>query len=101
MSWAKSALLFVFLRCFERGSVYLYGLLRIKNLNKQLCNLLLKAVGRRRTVKRRPLFCHFIQLDLVVIAITVPHRPIGIDAIRAVIINLVNLCLHPIAGYCI
>ena len=85
-------------RGLKRGPVHLNGIPRIEYLHIELCYLLLDAVGRGCTVQSGPVGGQPVHLHLVAVAPAVPNDPASAHAVRPVVVGLIHVGLHFVAG---
>ena len=77
------------LRCFDDFLVHSHGLVLIEYLDIELCDLLLNGVGGLFRLEFGELAVVLALLDVLRVPASVPDRPVGVDAVTAVVAHLV------------
>ena len=75
------------------------GLVGVEDLHEELHDALLDVLGCDLAFHLCLLGCQFTQLDVVAVAVAVPHGPVGIQSVAAAVIDFVDARLHIPIGH--
>jgi len=78
--------------------VHLDGFVGVQYLDINLCDLLLKGVCRDGRVELSLLLSYLVAFDFQTVLIAVSHCPVEVDAVCAVVVDLVRRCLYVAVG---